>query len=118
MHPERVDGAQLAVQLTRAGFNTDLVVRWRDAHASLAANCYHVFVVRVSVDQSGDLNHVDGIRRASQRMWIVLLSDLQDEDSMLLARRRGADAVLSMPFSIHDLTSRLAAFSLRARPVY
>jgi hypothetical protein len=35
-----------------------------------------------------------------------------------LAHRHGVDAVLPMPFSMQDLTSRLAAFSLRARPTF
>jgi hypothetical protein len=46
------------------------------------------------------------------------LSDLQPEKALPLAHRQGVDAVLSAPFAMEDLTSRLAAFSLRARPTF
>jgi hypothetical protein len=48
----------------------------------------------------------------------MVLSDLQLEYALALAHRQGVDAVLSAPFSVQDLTSRLAAFSLRARPAF
>jgi DNA-binding response OmpR family regulator len=51
-------------------------------------------------------------------VWIIVLSDLQPENALVLAHRPGVDAVLSAPFSMQDLTSRLAAFSLRARPTF
>jgi len=49
---------------------------------------------------------------------LIVLSDHASERAQRLVRRQGLDALLSAPFSMHDLTSRLAAFSLRARPTY
>jgi DNA-binding response OmpR family regulator len=64
------------------------------------------------------VEQLDELRRAAPRVWIIVLSDLQLENALALAHRHGVDAVLSMPFSMQDLTSRLAAFSLRARPTF
>jgi DNA-binding response OmpR family regulator len=111
-------GGQLVEQLNHAGFKTDFAVSWSAAHAALGANYYHSFIVVANLDQSADLEQLDSLRRAALRVWIIVLSDLQPERALTLAHRRGVDAVLSAPFSMQDLTSRLAAFSLRARPAF
>src|SRR5216684_1588673 len=111
-------GGQLVEQLNHAGFKTDFAVSWSAAHAALGANYYHSCIVVADLDQSADLKQLDELRRAALRVWIIVLSDVLGEDAVLLAHRQGADAVLSVPFSMHDLTSRLAAFSLRARPTF
>jgi DNA-binding response OmpR family regulator len=113
-----VHGKQLSEQLNRAGFRTDLAVSWRAAGAALAENYYHSCIVVADLDQPADLEHLDTLRRAALRVWIIVLSDLQPESALMLAHRQGVDAVLSTPFSVEDLTSRLAAFSLRARPTF
>ena len=111
-------GGQLVEQLNHAGFKTDFAVSWSAAHAALGANYYHSCIVVADLDQSADLNELDELRRAALRVWIIVLSDLQPEKALLLAHRQGVDAVLSAPFAMEDLTSRLAAFSLRARPTF
>jgi DNA-binding response OmpR family regulator len=116
--PNLVQGGQLVEQLNRAGFRTDFAVSWSAARAALAADYYDSCIVVADLDQPADLNQLDELRRAALRVWIIVLSDLQPEKALLLAHRRGVDAVLSAPFSMEDLTSRLAAFSLRARPTF
>jgi len=111
-------GGKLVEQLNRAGFRTDFAVSWSAARAALAANYYHSCIVVADLDQPADLSQLDELRRAALRVWIMVLSDLQPEKALLLAHRQGVDAVLSAPFSMEDLTSRLAAFSLRARPTF
>jgi len=111
-------GGQLVEQLNHAGFKTDFAVSWGAAHAALGANCYHSCIVVADFDRSADLERLDELRRAALRVWIIILSDLQPENARVLAHQQGADAVLSAPFSMQDLTSRLAAFSLRARPSF
>ena len=64
-----------------------------------------------------DLEYFDALRRAASRVWMIVLSDRQPEEVQDLVHRHCVDALLSAPFSMHDLTSRLAAFSLRARLV-
>lgn len=111
-------GRQLVEQLNRAGFRTDLAVSWSAARTALGANYYHSCIVVAELDQSADLRQLDELRRGALRVWLLVLSDLQSESALALAHRQGVDAVLSAPFSIQDLTSRLAAFSLRARPAF
>jgi DNA-binding response OmpR family regulator len=116
--PNLKQGGQLVEQLNRAGFRTDFAVSWSAARAALGANYYHSCIVVADLDQSADLNELDELRRAALRVWIIVLSDLQPERALRLAHRQGVDAVLSAPFAMEDLTSRLAAFSLRARPTF
>jgi len=111
-------GGQLVEQLNHAGFKTDFAVSWSAAHAALRANYYHSFIVVADLDESAVLDQLDALRRAAQRVWIIVLSDLQAERVLALAHRQGVDAVLSAPYTVEDLTSRLAAFSLRARPAF
>ena len=111
-------GGQLVEQLNRAGFKTDFAAGWRAAHAVLGANYYHSCIVVADLDQAAHLKELDELRRTALRVWIVVLSDLQAEKALVIAHRQGVDAVLSTSFSMHDLTSRLAAFSLRARPTF
>ena len=71
---------------------------------------------RPDLNQVEDLKQLNELRRIAMSVWIIVLCDLQAESKLLPARRQGVDAVLSAPFSMLDLTSRLAAFSIRARP--
>src|SRR5882757_950353 len=111
-------GGQLVEQLNHAGFKTDFAVSWSAAHAALRANYYHACIVVADLGQSADREHLDDLRCAAPGVWIIVLSDAQRENALALAHRQGVDAVLSAPFSMQDLTSRLAAFSLRARPTF
>jgi DNA-binding NarL/FixJ family response regulator len=78
-------------------------------------NYYHSCVVVAELDQFTDLEQIDELWRAVPRVWLIVLSDWQFEQPHELVLRQGVDALLSTPFSIHDLTSQLAAFSLWAR---
>jgi len=111
-------GGQLVEQLNHAGFKTDFAVSWGAAHAALRANYYHSCIVVADLDQLIDREQLDELRRAAPRVWVIVLSDHPSEQAQRIVRRQGLDALLSAPFSMHDLTSRLAAFSLRARPTY
>ncbi len=111
-------GGQLVEQLNHAGFKTDFAVSWVAAHAALGANSYQSCVVVADLDRAADFEQLGELRRAALRVWIIILSDLQPEKALVLAHRQWVDAVLSAPFSVQDLTSRLAGFSLRARPAF
>jgi len=111
-------GGRLVEQLNRAGFRTDLTVSWSAARGALAANFYHSCVVVANLNRQADLDQLDVLRRAALRVWIIVVSDLPTEDALVIAHRQGVDAVITAPFSVQDLTSRLAAFALRARPAF
>jgi DNA-binding response OmpR family regulator len=111
-------GGQLVGQLNHAGFKTDFAVSWGAAHAALRANAYQSCIVVADLDQPSDLEQLDQLRRAALSVWIIVLSDLPPDNALVLAHRQGVDAVLPAPFSMQDLTSRLAAFSLRSKPTF
>jgi len=106
----------LVEQLNRAGFRTDFAVSWSAARAALEANYYHSCIVIADLDQAMELERLDELRRAVPRVWIIVLNDPPSAAAPTLLGREGIDAVLTAHFSVEDLTSRLAAFSLRARP--
>jgi DNA-binding response OmpR family regulator len=108
-------GGQVVDQLNHAEFRTDCAVSWSAARAALGAHYYHSCVVVAKLDQLTDLEQIDERRRAVPRVSMTVLSDRQPEQPHDLVLRQGVDALLSTPFSMHDLTSQLAAFSLRAR---
>jgi DNA-binding response OmpR family regulator len=111
-------GGQLVEQLNHAGFKTDFAVSWGAAHAALRANSYQSCIVVADLDQSADREQLDELRRAARRVWIIVLSDPQLENVLVLAHRQGIDAVLLAPFSMEALNSQLVAFSLRTRPTF
>jgi DNA-binding response OmpR family regulator len=111
-------GGQLSDQLNHAGFSAEFAVSWHVARATLRANYYHSCIVVADVDQVEDLKQLSELRRVAMSVWIIVLCEPSAERVQLLARRQGVDAVLPAPFSMLDLTSRLAAFSLRSRPTF
>lgn len=111
-------GQQLAEQLNRAGFSTEFVVSWHAARAALRSHNYQACVAVADPGQVEDLKQLTALRRTALGVWIIALCDRPTERMMLLARRQGVDAVLCAPFSMLDLTSRLAVFSHRSRPTF
>lgn len=115
---ETAHGVQLVEQLNHAGFKTDFAVSWGAAHAAFTANYYNSCVVVADLDQLADRERLDELRRAAPSVWMIVLSAHASERLQKLAYRLGLDALVSAPFSIDDLTFRLAAFALRARRNY
>ncbi len=110
-------GGQLSDQLNHAGFSSEFTCSWHMARATLRANHHHSCIVVADLDQVEDLKQLIELRRVAMGVWLIVLCDSSSAArTQLLARRQGVDAVLSAPFSMLDLTSRLAAFSLRSRP--
>jgi DNA-binding response OmpR family regulator len=109
-------GGQLADQLNRTGFSSEFVVSWHAARAALRRQYFQSCVVVADLGQVEDLKQLSSLRRTSMGVWIIALCDVEIERATLLARRQGVDAVVCAPFSMLDLTSRLAAFSHRSRP--
>ena len=108
-------GAQLVEQLNHSGFKTDFAMSWGGARASLVTNDYLSCIVVAGLDQLTDLANLDGLREAAANVWMIVLSDLPRAKVQRYANFACLDALLSVPFSMHDLTSRLAAYSQRGR---
>jgi DNA-binding response OmpR family regulator len=111
-------GGQLSGLLNHAGFKAEFAGSWHGARTSLRANHYNSCIVVADLNQVDDLKQLNELRGVAKSVWIVVLCDLQAQTTLLLARRLGVDAVLPASFSMLDLTSRLAAFSLRSRPIF
>lgn len=108
-------GRGLVDALNRTGFRTDLAMSWGAARAILAVNYYHSCVVVADLDRLTDLEHLKEIRGAAPRVWTLVLSEHQQAEDLALPA--GVDALLSAPFSVRELASRLAQFALHARPI-
>jgi DNA-binding response OmpR family regulator len=108
-------GVQLVEQLNHAGFKTDFAMSWGGARASLATNEYLSCVVVAGLEQLTDLANLDGLRGAAANVWMIVLSDLPRARVQRYANFACLDAILPVSFSMHDLTSRLAAYSQRGR---
>lgn len=114
--PDEDAARQLAEQLSRAGFAADVVSSYWSARNLARIRTYGSLVCFVDLNLAGDRAALTALREPLPRTWIIAISADMSPDIELLARRSGADAVLSQPVSMKDLTSRLAAFSLRGRP--
>ncbi len=108
-------GLLLVDQLNHSGFKTDFAMSWGGAHASLETNDYLACIVVAELDQLTDLAHLDRLRGAAANVWMIVLSDLPRAKAQRYSNFACLDALLSAPFSMHDLTSRLAAYSQRGR---
>lgn len=115
------NGVELAGQLARAGLQVDLVTSPEDAQGALRTIYYQSCVVTAGVADPDSLKLIAGLRRCASHVWMIVLCDGHesvDERSITHARRLGADAIIPAPYSVHDLASRLVAFSLRSRPAF
>jgi DNA-binding response OmpR family regulator len=106
----------LAEQLRHAGFPADTATSCWAAHATMLARFYGSLVCFVNPIIASDLECVSTLRLQSRRSWLILISSSAATDARGLTARCGADALLTTPFSIDDLVSRLAAFARRSRP--
>ena len=112
-------GGWVVEQLNRAGFKTDLASGWPAGHGLLGfGSVYPACIVIADLEQPKHLEEVGKLRRLRPSVWFMVLSHRPIDRALPLARAHGVDAVLAEPFSMQDLTSRLTAFSVRARPLF
>ena len=107
---------QLVQQLDHAGLRAEAATSCWAAHAAMLERFYRSLVCFVDPSSPSDMECVSTLRRRSPRSWIILISSSAALDARRLTARCGADALVTIPFSIDDLTARLAALARRARP--
>ena len=113
------NGEVLARQLARAGIQVDFVTTAEDAQGALRTIYYDSCVVTAGFADPDSLEVIAGLRRCASHVWMIVLCSGDgsiDERTITRARILGADAIVPAPYSVHDLASRLVAFSLRSRP--
>jgi DNA-binding response OmpR family regulator len=108
--------ADLALQLELNGFPTHIEGSTDAAHAAIQHAHFATLIVIANLHDALGLDWLDDLRRAAPRSWMIVASALCDRKTHSLVYRHGGDACITVPVSIDDLTRRLNAFQLRARP--
>ena len=106
---------QLADQLSRSGFSADVATDWSTAHAAARARHYGSLVMVADPSLPIDLECLARLRGTSPRTWIIVVSAATQPKVQQEVLHCGADSLLTAPFSMQELTSRLLAFSRRSR---
>jgi DNA-binding response OmpR family regulator len=102
LDPEMDRATSLATQLESIGFPTRTESTGAAALAAIKGGYFATY----------------DLRRASARIWVIVVTPRCDTKTCKLIYRHGGDACMTAPASIDDLTGRLAAFQLRGRPLY
>jgi DNA-binding response OmpR family regulator len=108
---------QLAAQLAHAGFPSRAAATRLAAVDVATAQYFRSIVVAVELDDAESRNFLRTISRVAPRSWLVVISSIDDPAASNLAQKCGGDALITVPFAVEDLATRLAAFSSRERPV-
>ena len=83
----------------------------------MSAGDYGTLVVIADLSRADDLHCLSTLRRQSSRVWIITISVRPHPDREHVIFQHGADSLLTIPFSIEELSFRLWAFSHRSRPI-
>jgi DNA-binding response OmpR family regulator len=118
LDPEKDRAAKLAAQLELNGFPTRAECSGAGALEAIKDEYLATLIVIADIDDKDCLAWLDELRRAAGRVWMIVISSRCDTNTCNLIYRHGGDACLAAPVSIDDLTRRLTAFQLRARPLY
>ena len=118
LDPHMESAAELATQLELNGFPTCVESSAAGAQAAIEHAYFATLIVIADLDASACLDWLDDLRRKAARSWMIVISPRCDTKTCSLIYRHGGDACMTAPLSIDDLTRRLTAFQLRARPVF
>jgi DNA-binding response OmpR family regulator len=115
----QMDGAvELARLLELNGFPTRIESSAAAAQGAIEHTYFATLIVIADPDDSACLDWLDDLRRTAARCWMIVVSPQCDTKTCNLIYRHGGDACVTAPVSIDDLTRRLTAFQLRARPIF
>ena len=118
LDPEMDRAPKLAAQLELIGFPTRAECSGARALEALKDAYFATLIVIADIDDKDCLAWLDELRRAAGRVWMIVITSPCDTNTCNLIYRHGGDTCLAAPVSIDDLTRRLTAFQLRARPLY
>jgi DNA-binding response OmpR family regulator len=117
LDPEMERATKLAAQLELIGFPTHAEGSGAGALQALKDAYFATLIVVADLDDKDCLAWLDDLRRAATRVWMIVIRPQCDTSTCHLIHRHGGDACLAAPVPIDDLTRRLTAFQIRARPV-
>jgi DNA-binding response OmpR family regulator len=118
LDPEPTRASALAAQLQSAGFDIAPFFTAADALDRLARPVFGSMIVMADLHDADCCKCLVDLRKVAPTVWMIVVADDQLPGSVKLARKLGADAILTTPFSIADLAQRLAAFSRRSRSAF
>jgi DNA-binding response OmpR family regulator len=118
LDPQTDSAAELAGRLELNGFPTRIENTGAGAQAAIQEAYFATLIVIADLDDSACLGWLDELRRTAARSWMIVVSPRCDVKTCNLIYRHGGDACVTAPVSIDDLTRRLTAFQLRARPAF
>ena len=108
--------ANLALLLTRSGFDVDIAHDGQAALDRIAANPPAVIVMDVLMPRLDGREALRQLRRAGDWTPVVLLTRVGESAERAMALEEGADDYLNKPFDPHELVARVRAVLRRARP--
>jgi DNA-binding response OmpR family regulator len=118
LDPEMDRAAELATRLELSGFSTRIERTRAGAKAAIKDAYFATLIVIADLDDKACLNWLDEMRRDAARSWMIVVCPRCDAKTCNLIYRHGGDACVTAPVSVNELTTRLAAFQSRARPLY
>ena len=97
----------LRVTLLSMGFTVVEAARGEEALSLVRVTWFDAVLLDMDMPGMGGLETCRCIRRAIERLPILMLSVLDSEDDKVLAFDAGADDYISKPFQLRELTARL-----------
>jgi len=116
--PQSQGAAELAAALEASGFHTRIESDVTGAQAATAREPFATLILVADVADPVSLGWLDALRGRAARSWIIVISPQCNAKTCNLIYRHGGDACMTAPVSVHELTQRLTAFQLRARPLF
>jgi len=118
LDPQSQSAAELAAHLESRGFPTWIESNATGALAAIARVQFGTLILVADLDDPVRLGWLDALRGRAARSWIIVISRQCDAKTCNLIYRHGGDACMTAPVSFYELTRRLTAFQLRARPLF
>lgn len=116
--PDELAAGLLAAALSDAGFPTLFAANASAAFSLLDAQAFMAAIVAADLAAASCRDFIAALRRSFPQVWLIVLDRHPVPDALETVRRLGGDAWLSMPVALGDLAHRLAAFSMRSRPLF
>jgi DNA-binding response OmpR family regulator len=118
LDPQPQTAADLAAHLVSSGFPTWIESNAIGAQAAIARRQFATLILVADIHDPIRLDWLDALRGRAARSWIIVVGPQCDAKTCNLIYRHGGDACMTAPVSFHELTRRLTAFQLRARPLF
>lgn len=107
----------LAAQLAHAGFPTRIAATCSTALDLVTTEQFWFIIVVSTLEDAVCLDGLRKLSRRAPRAWLIVISASDNPSAIHLVHKCGGDALITAPFAVAELAGRLAALSVRRRPV-